>query len=98
MLTLTNSLNIEGYTVFRDDANSLTETRPRGGEAQNVKFYVLPEEPVIAKDTKGKPIFSLIVYRRDETLIAPEDSTKDVGGGILTFTVELGVPQDKMDN
>jgi len=95
MLTLTNSLNIEGYTVFQDDTNSLvppSRTRPK----QNFKFYVLPETPAIAKDAKGLPIFSLIVYRRDEALIAPADTTKDVGGGILTFTVELDVPADKM--
>jgi hypothetical protein len=96
MLTLTNALNIEGYTLFRDDTNGLTKTPPSGGEPQNFKFYVLPEAPGIALDGKGNPIFSLIVYRHDETRIAPEDSTKDAGGGILTFTVELGVPDGKM--
>ena len=97
MLTLTNALNVEGYTVFRDDTNPLTTTPRSGGSPQNVNFYVLPEAPAIARDAKGNPVFSLIVYRHDETRIAPADSTSDVGGGILTFTVELGVSKEKME-
>ena len=41
------------------------------------------------------PIFSLIVYRHDEERLEADDTSKDVGGGILTFTVELGVPEAK---
>jgi hypothetical protein len=82
MLTLTNQLTIEGFTVFRDDQSK-------------TQFYVEPGQPAIAMDG-GKPIFSLIVYRRDETRIDPTTAPKDdVGGGILTFTVELAVPPDK---
>jgi hypothetical protein len=94
MLTLTNSLNIEGYTVFQDDSNGLLGLRSPGRE-QKLRFYVLPETPGIAKDAGGHPIFSLIVYRHDEERLEPGDTSKDVGGGILTFTVELGVPEDK---
>lgn len=83
MLTMTNALNIDGYTVFRDDTAEKT-------------FYVLPENPTIARDENGRPIFSLIVYRHDETRIDPGRTKEDVGGGIMTFTVELGVPEPKL--
>ncbi len=83
MLTLTNALNVEGFNVYRDDQNP-------------TQFYVLPAQPAIATDESGKPIFSLIVYRRDEARIDPDKAPKDdVGGGILTFTVELAVPPEK---
>jgi hypothetical protein len=83
MLTLTNPLTIEGFSVFRDDQSQ-------------TQFYVEPSQPAIATDDSGKPIFSLIVYRKDEARIDPTTTPKDdVGGGILTFTVELTVPPDK---
>ena len=94
MLTLTNSLTIEGYTVFQDDNNNLSISR-FGNAQQPFKFYVLPESPGIAKDENGNPIFSLIVYRHDEERLEPDATSKDVGGGILTFTVALGVPEQK---
>ncbi|MEM7152823.1 MAG: hypothetical protein AAF799_08270 [Myxococcota bacterium] len=53
----------------------------------------MPSDPTIARDEDGVPIFSLIVYRHDEDRIAPEDLEEDVGGGILTFTTELAVPE-----
>jgi hypothetical protein len=65
------------------------------------RFYVLPNRPEIATDDgtpNGKPIFSLVVYRRaDDRLDPSRVPTDDVGGGILTFTVELSVPQDAID-
>jgi hypothetical protein len=91
MLTLTNSTNIEGYTIFQDDGNPTAPPRPGAPKVQ-FKYYVLPKTPEIAKDDKGLPIFSLIVYRQSEDRIAPDATSKDVGGGILTFTVALGVP------
>jgi hypothetical protein len=59
------------------------------------RFYVLPKQPTLATDSDGKPYFSLIVYRFDQSKLNP-DSKNDVGGGILTFTVELAVPDDDM--
>jgi len=94
MLTLTNSLTIEGYTVFQDDANDFVSVQ-HGNAQGKLRFYVLPEIPTIAKDEQGQPVFSLVVYRQDEDRIQPANSTQDVGGGILTFTVELSVPDDK---
>jgi hypothetical protein len=61
------------------------------------RFYVLPDNPAIAMDHEGKPIFSMIVYRIPEDRLDPTKPTADVGGGILTFTTELTVPQPKMD-
>jgi len=52
------------------------------------KYYLLPENPQIAKDAKGNPLFSLIVYRNDEAGIT-DPATQQVGGGIMAFTVEL---------
>jgi hypothetical protein len=91
MLTLTNSTNIEGYTIFHDDGNPVEAMGPRAPKVP-FKYYVLPKAPEIAKDAKGNPIFSLIVYRHPENRISPDATSKDMGGGILTFTVELGVP------
>jgi hypothetical protein len=83
MLTLTNAFTVNGFTVLRDDG------------AGN-RFYVLPK-PDLALDEAGKPLFSLIVYRHDETRLDDEALGEDVGGGILTFTAELGVPQSERD-
>jgi hypothetical protein len=55
------------------------------------KYYLLPESPQIAKDPKGNPLFSLIVYRKDEAAIT-DPTTQQVGGGIMAFTVELVSP------
>jgi len=52
------------------------------------KYYLLPETPQIAKDAKGNPQFSLIVYRKDEAGIS-DPATQQFGGGIMAFTVEL---------
>src|SRR5262249_7150009 len=94
-LTLTNSTNIEGYTIFHDDGNPVEKLGPRAPKVP-FKYYVLPKAPEIARDAKGNLIFSLIVYRHPENRIAPDATNKDMGGGILTFTVELGVPAKDM--
>jgi len=52
------------------------------------RYYLLPENPQIAKDPKGNTLFSLIVYRKDEAGIT-DPATQQVGGGIMAFTVEL---------
>lgn len=125
MLTMSNPLTIEGYTVYHDDSDEIQalleasadpgaprivedldgnptisfpkRRRDSGEAAPRRRFYVLPETPTIAKDEHGKPIFSVIVYRRDEERIDPAATDKDVGGGILTFTVELTVPPEKFN-
>jgi hypothetical protein len=97
MLTMTNPLTIEGYTVYQDDGNDIQAVLNRGAPQQPgavARFWVLPDKPTIAMEN-GNPVFSLIVYRRDEDRIDPTKSD-DVGGGILTFTIELAVPDDAM--
>ncbi|MEM7052536.1 MAG: hypothetical protein AAF604_22930 [Acidobacteriota bacterium] len=94
MLTLTNPLTVafgnQSYTIYRDDANS---TEPIGrNEKRRWQFYLLAPEPRLALDAQMKPIFSMVVYRNDEDRLTAEDTANDVGGGILTFTVDLGVP------
>jgi hypothetical protein len=128
MLTLVNPLEIEGYTVYRDDAvdvanidagldATLAKDRATtlaadpggatgggggGGSTQpqdlprNMRFYVLPKTPTMATDGNGKPLFSLIVYRKDISRVDPNAPKDDVGGGILTFTIELSVPDAAM--
>lgn len=100
MLTMTNPLSIEGFTVYHDDTNDAVDFRNRiagGGNVQNARhFYVLPEVPTITRDAQGNPDFSLIVYRLDEDRISVDAADDDVGGGILTFTAELAVPEDKL--
>lgn len=77
---------VEGYTVFGDDASPTT-------------FWILPDKspPALVRDEDGKAQFSLIVYRRDETRIDPDKPEDDVGGGILTFSAELPLPQADFD-
>jgi len=97
---MTNPLTIKGFTVYHDDADEIQALQsggPPSGDAPPRRFYVLPDKPAIAEDEQGNPIFSLIVYRRDEERIDPARSGEDVGGGILTFTVELKVPDETFE-
>ena len=104
MLPIVNPLTIEGYTVYQDDAveietlNALAHGGRPPAPAKQLRFYVLPKEPSLAKDDQGNTIFSLIVYRNDEQrLDATRALIDDVGGGILTFTIELTVPGPAME-
>lgn len=97
MLTMVNPLMIEGHIVYQDDGNEIDALLSNAGRPARVplvrRFYLLPESPAIAHDRNGKPIFSLIVYRQDEQRIDPARAGQDVGGGILTFTVELSIEE-----
>ena len=104
MLTMVNPLQFEDnntvYQVFQDDGNEIEALLRSGGRPTRTpqvrRFYILPDKPAIARDN-GKPVFSLIVYRQDEERIDPTaPRTQDVGGGILTFTVELTIPTDTL--
>jgi len=92
MLTMTNPLTIEGYTVYQDDASAVMESLGGGSAGGIARYFVLPKEPTLATADDGTPIFSLVVYRHDEERLPGDD--EDVGGGILTFTIELAVPTD----
>lgn len=96
MLTLVNPLTVtianRSYTVYRDDLNDELQPEPRRrGTRQIRRFYLQPDVPALVVDEQGKQAFSLIVYRHDEDRLDPEAA--DLGGGILTFTVELGVDE-----
>src|SRR5579862_8849248 len=83
MITLTGQREIAGCTIYRDDANQLL-------------FYIMPQSPRIALDDTGKPIFSLVWYRRDVSKLSDEDRKTKLGGGILALSVELATTDDEM--
>jgi len=82
MITLTGHREIEGVDVFRDDADPLT-------------WYVMPQKPRIARDDTGKPVFSMVWYRRDLGRLTEEQRRNALGGGVLAMTVELRVSDDE---
>ena len=76
MITTTGQRTISGCTVFVDDADVL-------------QVYAVPESPGIALDATGKPIFSLVEYRRPIDQVPAADRATKLGGGLLTFSVDL---------
>lgn len=76
MITLTGQQQIAKCTVFRDDVSATL-------------FYVVPPAPRIALDDKGKPIFSMVWYRRDVSKLTDDERKTKLGGGILTLSSEL---------
>ena len=76
MITLTGQQQIGKCTVFRDDVSPTL-------------FYVVPPAPRIAIDDKGKPIFSMVWYRRDVSKLTDDERKTKLGGGILTLSSEL---------
>ena len=76
MITITGQREIAGCSVFRDDTDALA-------------FYVMPQSPRIATDENGRPIFSLVQYRRDVAQLSEEERRTRLGGGLLTLSVEL---------
>ena len=76
MITLTGQQTIAKCTVYCDDINPL-------------QYYVVPPAPRIALDDTGKPIFSMVWYRRDVSQMTEEERKTRLGGGILTFSTEL---------
>jgi hypothetical protein len=78
MITTTGQRTVAGCTVFRDDADAL-------------QVYVTPESPHIALDAQGRPILSLVRYRRPLDAVPKEDRATKLGGGLLTFSVDLAL-------
>lgn len=76
MITLTGQQQIAKCTVFRDDVSPTL-------------FYVVPPAPRIALDDQGKPIFSMVWYRRDVSKLTDDERKTKLGGGILTLSSEL---------
>lgn len=82
MLTLSQSQDIAKCRVFKDDADPLT-------------LYVIPFTPRIALDENGKPMISLIWYRRDVSKLTDEERKTKLGGGILTLSAELSMTPEQ---
>ncbi len=76
MITTTGQRTVSGCTVFMDDVDIL-------------QTYAAPQSPHIALDGSGKPIFSLVEYRRPVDKVSEADRATKLGGGLLTFSVDL---------
>ena len=83
MITLTGQREIVGCRMYCDDVDPLL-------------WYIMPQSPRIALDEAGKPIFSLVWYRRDVSKLSDEDRKTRLGGGILAVSVELSTTDDEM--
>lgn len=82
MLTLSQFQDIAKCRVYKDDVDPLT-------------LYVIPFTPRIALDDNGKPIISLVWYRRDVSKLSDEERKTKLGGGILTLSAELSTTPDQ---
>lgn len=82
MLTLARKRTLAGYDVYEDADDDLA-----ADPKKIVAFYVLPKAASLARDEDGKPRASVVLYRRPL-----EAGTVDVGGAIVTLTVDLTVP------
>src|SRR5262245_19464094 len=83
MITMTGQREIARCSVFRDDTDDLT-------------IYLMPQSPRIALDDTGKPILSLVQYRRDLSRLTEEERRTRLGGGLLTLSVELSASDQEL--
>jgi hypothetical protein len=83
MITLTGQREIAKCTIFCDDVNPLN-------------FFVVPPAPRIAIGDDGKPIFSMVWYRRDVSKLTDEERKTKLGGGILTLSTELSATDEQL--
>ncbi len=76
---------IGGVMIYRDHADKSL-------------FYYVPERPRLARND-GQPEFVFLKYRRDITDNADfdPDAKEALGGGFLSFTVDLGMEDDQLD-
>src|SRR5215469_851948 len=82
MLTLDQAQDIAKCRVFKDDVDPL-------------ELYVVPNTPKIALDDNGKPIISLVWYRRDVAKLSDEERKTKLGGGIMTLSAELSTTPEQ---
>ena len=80
MLSIMDPVELENLVLFRDDEE------PR-------KFYLLPDQPVIALDDHGVPDFYFIKYVYDATT----HSSDQLGGGYVQFRTVLTIARDRRD-
>jgi hypothetical protein len=82
MLTLDGQREIATVKLYRDDVDPLS-------------WYTMPQFPRVALDDAGKPLFSLLWYRRDLSAVSEADRLTKLGGGVLAMTVELAYTPDQ---
>jgi hypothetical protein len=80
MLSIMEPVELENLVLFRDDEE------PR-------KFYLLPDQPVIAVDDHGVPDFYFIKYVYDAT----SHSDDQRGGGYVQFRTVLTIAPDRLN-
>ena len=82
MLYLDSATTTHGVTLFRDynDSN---------------RFYYLPLYPKLTREA-GDPLFQLLIYRRDITDNPAFKEGDRLGGGFLTMTVDLSIPESTL--
>jgi hypothetical protein len=79
MLSLMDPVEVENIVVFRDDEDAR-------------KFYLLPDQPVIAADDRGAPEFLFIRYIKD---LAALGEGQPAGGGYVQFRSTLAIDADR---
>src|SRR5262245_24400273 len=79
MLYLDSATTTRGITLYRDY------------NASN-RYYYLPLYPKLTREA-GEPLFQLLIYRRDITDNPAFKEGDRLGGGFLTMTVDLSVPE-----
>jgi hypothetical protein len=77
VITTTTQWDVADCTVFLDDTDPL-------------QLYAVPNSPKISTDANGDPVFSLIQYRRPIDQVPEADRATKLGGGILSFAIDLG--------
>lgn len=82
MITTTGQRTVAGCTVFMDDTDAL-------------QVYTAPQSPHIAVDEQGKPDIALVEYRRQLDQVPEADRATKLGGGLLTFSVDLSLSADQ---
>lgn len=82
MLYLDSATTTHGVTLFRDYNNP-------------GRLYYLPLYPKLTREA-GDPLFQLLIYRRDITDNPAFKEGDRLGGGFLTMTVDLSVPDSTL--
>lgn len=79
MLYLDSALSLEGLTLYRD-------------YSVPSRFFYLPGHPRLTREA-GDSMFQLLIFRRDITDNPAFREGDALGGGFLTMTVDLSVPE-----
>jgi hypothetical protein len=83
MLNLDTALQLHGLTIYRDF------------NSQN-RFWYMPNAPHLTREA-GQPLFQLLIYREDIAERPEFTAGERDGGGFLTMTVDLGVPESTLN-